>query len=386
MIYVIYGPGGSGKSRFQVQVIADKLRETRQNVVTNLALDVPRLAEYLEQKFPRENLRVTERVRVLTDAETRYFWRYRGPVVWTGHEYEMQEDKGTHGVCYIVDEAGAAGFSAKAWASMGDSRTPRGIECAAYLDQQRKHSDDVYFSTNGRNPNRICKDVRDVAHYFIRLRNEYLAQYGIFRGRGRFTAKMYDHEPEKSSTPIRQIDFHIDEQGLASCYRTEQGVGVTGTTHADKGARAKGISIWWAIPGAFALVSLIFFIPQWMGSLAGGYVSKSKAPKAQATQANTENTTLRPREAQASSTQSNPLQPNTFRQEEPEVYIRGYVKSAGKHNILLSDGRLLREGDGQLQTVITAGRNVVAVVNGGKRYYQKEPPKTTQAQQHATRP
>jgi len=375
MIYVLYGPGGSGKSRIQVQIVADKLRKSRQNVSTNLALDVPRLAEYLEEKYPLENLNVLGRVRVLTEEETKYFWRYRGPYRWKpGTDYDLEEDKGASGCCFIIDEAGAAGFSAKAWAAMGDSRSPRGVECAAYLDQQRKYSDDVYFSTNGRNPNRICKDVRDVAHYFIKLRNEYLARYGMFRGRGRFVAKTFDHEPGPSSEPIAEETFTLDAQGLASCYRTEQGVGVSGVS-ADKGARAQGISIWWAAVAAAALVSLIFFIPQGLGRLAGHYLTSVKqgaGAKGAPEKRDTEVPSVAiPVMAGPDRTvaQKSPGPWDSAKQPTPppqqQVWVRGYVMRGNRIQVLLTDGRTLTQGDGVLRRWT---KNFVELTTGERVY------------------
>lgn len=287
-IGIIYGPGGSGKSFFQMLIVVKQLRETRRNICTNLSIKIPELQAWLERTYPNECIDAGARIRLLTEAETREFWRYRGPIKWTGTDaatvYDGVEDKGVNGVCYIIDEAGAAGFDALGWAS-SDGRTSRGTKAIWYLDQQRKFGDDVFASTNGRTPGQIAKPFRDKAHKFIRLRNEYLATYGPFKGRGRFVWKEYGQEPTGSNKvePVQRGTFAYGT-GLEDCYRTEQGVGVIGAK-ADKGAKAKGIPIMWVIPMALALSSLCFLVPYALGKIGGSVISgaaggegASKAP------------------------------------------------------------------------------------------------------------
>lgn len=271
-IRVLYGRGGSGKSMYQMHILVEQLRESKRNICTNLAVDVPKLNAYLERKYPSENLRLVNRLRILTVEETREFWKYRGPRRWRpGSDYDLEDDPGTEGVCYIIDEAGAAGFSAQEWASKTQSST-RGVECTWYLDQQRKFGDDVYASTNGSTPGEIAKGFRAKAHEFVRLKNEYLAQWGMFRGRGRFLADFFVREPDKTTEAFRRVVFNLDKDGLADCYHTAQGVGVSGTK-ADVGARAKGIPILWVIPLGIALASLAGLVPWLLGKGAGSYIS-----------------------------------------------------------------------------------------------------------------
>ena len=277
-IGIIYGPGGSGKSFFQMLIVVKQLRETRRNICTNLSIKVPELQAWLERNYPDECIDAGARIRLLTEAETREFWRYRGPIKWLGTDaatvYDGVVDEGVNGVCYIIDEAGAAGFDALGWAS-SDGRTSRGTKAIWYLDQQRKFGDDVFASTNGRSPGQIAKPFRDKAHKFIRLRNEYLATYGPFKGRGRFVWKEYGQEPTGSNKvePVQRGTFCYGT-GLEDCYKTEQGVGVIGAK-ADKGAKAKGIPIMWVIPMALALSSLCFLVPYALGKIGGAVISKT---------------------------------------------------------------------------------------------------------------
>jgi len=234
-----------------MRLIITELRTTKRNVVTNLAVNVPRLCEYLEQTYPDESIDVVNRIWLLSVDETKVFWKHRGPYQYAGiigfpGSDDVVESDGKQGVLFVIDEAGAAGFDANGWAQ-SDGRTSRGQDCAWYLDQQRKFGDDVYASQNGRRPAGIAKPFRDKAHSFIRLKNGYLQTYGMFKGRGRFTATHYTHEPDKSSEPMKEETWQMDAVGIASCYRTQDGVGVKGVA-ADIGKKAKGIPIVLMIP------------------------------------------------------------------------------------------------------------------------------------------
>jgi len=290
MIGIIYGPGGAGKSRYQVGLAVAQLRETQRNVVTNLALNVPKLAAWMEKTYPGTDYRVAERIRILNEKETEHFWEFRGNdrcVIGfdavTGYPtVDYERDLGAHGVCFIIDEAGAAGFDAQRWAE-SDGRSTRGVRCKWYLDQQRKFGDDVFASTNGRSPAGIAKGFRDKAHKFYRLKNNRLASWGIFRGTDSFKAEIFTSEPTAGSRvePIATEKFHLDEKGLAACYFTEKGVGVLGTG-ADKGSRARGISVYWVFPLAGLAASLCVFIPYMAakGTSAALGLTKQSAVKA----------------------------------------------------------------------------------------------------------
>lgn len=339
-IHIIFAPGGGGKSFYQMLIIENQLLNTARNIVTNLAVDVPALAEYMARVYPHRETNVGARIRLLTEEETPFFWKYRGPLRWDARaDYELIEDKGEKGVCYVIDEAGAAGFSAQAWAeSVG--RSTRGVLCTAYLDQQRKHGDDVFASTNGRTPNQIAKAFRDKAHYFIKCRNGYLAQWGIFRGKGEFSARWFLEEPGPKSEHMRKEVWKLDTKGLANCYRTEQGVGVLGT-NADKGQRAKGITITWLIP-AFMAVALMIVGGPW---LMGKFFQKAITPKAARSAPPAKPSHV---DAKASPPPSAPIPGQISVAVAPQPAprkVRGVVVGNGRVTVTLSDGTVWSESD-----------------------------------------
>lgn len=275
MITILFGPGGSGKSYYQVRLVAECLRYTQRNVSTNLSLDLPALQAWVDKQG--WSVDVATRIRILTTAETKEFWKYRGPNIWNPKtDYDLVPDPGLNGTLFIIDEAGAAGFDGRGWAE-STGRSSRGVEASWYLDQQRKFGDDVVASQNGTTPHGIAKPFRDKAHNFVQLKNGYLRQMGIFRARGRFTARWFASEPQRDSEPWKTENWTMDTTGLAACYRTQDGVGISGR-QADKGTRAKGIPVLWAFPMAIAAASLCVLIP-WLLSRGAKKITSGTSAK-----------------------------------------------------------------------------------------------------------
>lgn len=265
MITIVYGPGGSGKSYYQMRLIHEEMKNGRRNVSTSLAVELPAYQAYCDKMGLKVD--VASRIRILTPAEGREFWKYRGPNRWNPHsEYDLLVDPGTEGTLFVLDEAGVLGFDSKGWAAK-HGNTSRGEACSWYLDQQRKFGDDVIASVNGSHPHGIAKPLRDKAHNFVKLRNGYQRQMGIFKARGRFEAQWFAMEPTPTSEAWRKETWELDTTGLAGCYRTQDGVGITGTT-ADIGKRAKGIPVLWAFPLAIAAASSLFIVPWALAKLA----------------------------------------------------------------------------------------------------------------------
>jgi len=369
-IHVVYGPGGAGKSLYQLtEILIPQLRETKRNILTNLPLELGRLNQYLEQTYPGEGLRPLERIRILTGKECGVFWRYRGPLRWSIHVHpsnayavpDLVEAPSPDGVCYIIDEAGDVGFSAIAWAE-NIGKSSRAIECLHYLDQQRKMGDDSFFSTNGRAPGAIAKGFRDKAHYFIRLKNNRLAVFGPFRGTNDFRWQKFIIEPTPSNgaEPVTEGKFHLDEKGSASCYRTQDGNNIVGTT-ADKGARAKGLSIYWVFPLFIGIASLAFVIPWLLGKgtqAVVGAKTEKIAPKTAVPEA--------PKPQAISVLPSSHFAPTNQASAAPvEIVCTGYVVKGREVAAFLSDGGSLH---GSEVAAITKSH---VYASSGKRYRLK---------------
>jgi len=351
MINVLYGPGGSGKSLWQMHIIVHELRFSPRNIVTNMSIIVPRFAEYLEEKYPGEKLNLLQRLRILTPAESGEFWKFRGPLLYLGPDvYDFGVDRGDKGVAFIIDEAGACGFSAMGYAQRL-SRVTRGEEFAFYLDQQRKFSDNVYMSTNGRTPHGIAKPVRDKAHEFTRLKNGALAQYGIFRGSGKFYRYHYAMEPDRTVEPFQQGTFPQDWEGLASCYRTQDGIGVVGI-EADKGSRARGIPVWTVVPMVMCLGLMVVVVPWVAGRSLTRWVSEPIAKKVKAA---TPEKVARSSDARATAREVVPIHSAPLPVADSKVWVTGYLVRNGQRHAVLSDGSIVREEDKRI-TAVGGGR------------------------------
>jgi len=335
-IHVLFGPGGSGKSYFQARLVVQELSTTQRNISTNLSLNIPRLQQYLDEQGA--SVDVARRVRILTEEETREFWKYRGPKRVSaegGPDAELVEaDKGEKGCVFIIDEAGVSGFDALGWAAT-EGRATRGQAASWYLDQQRKFGDDVWASCNGRRPGAIAKPFRDKAHAFIRLKNGYQSQFGMFKGRGRFTARWFQVEPTtKDVEHYREDVWTMDVEGIGSVYRTQDGVGVVGTT-ADIGKRAKGIPIIWAVPGAIIIFLVALVGVPWL--FAKFTIGKNQPPAGEHPKASQ----VQPGQAQPGQA---PLQATAVSTAKPDVFVTGVVHRGKEFIIQLSDGRTITDG------------------------------------------
>jgi len=335
-IHILFGPGGSGKSYFQIRWIYNELTTTIRNVVTNLSIDIPALQAYIEKVKPEASVDVSARLRLLTEPETKEFWTIRGPKRPNPHsEYGelIDIDKGVNGVLYVIDEAGACGFDANGWAQgLEGSRGTRGQRAVWYLDQQRKFGDDVVASCNGRRPAAIAKPFRDKAHAFIRLKNGYLSQWGMFKGKGQFSAKWFQVEPDKNTEHYREDIWKMDATGLAACYRTAEGVGVVGTT-ADIGKKAKGIPIGWAIPACILIgAALMLGVPKLISMAVQKTVPVSKKEENRVGGPSVAPTVVSERTDKVIAPSPN-----------PNVFVTGVVHRGGEFLITLSDGRMLTE-------------------------------------------
>ena len=180
MIHFIVGKPRNGKSLLAAMRIIDALTKTSQFVVTNMALRLDVLQDYLDEQG--HDIHVLDRVFLLDDEQAKNFWLYRGnnyvlPVPDDYYEkkgkggdrenvsYEplfsdpiwrvggrLQNDDGSPtnflGVCYVIDEV------QNIWPARGWEGT--GHHIGFYLAQHGKLGDTVYFITqNVKNVDRL---------------------------------------------------------------------------------------------------------------------------------------------------------------------------------------------------------------------------------------
>lgn len=418
-IHVVLGKPGSGKSRYVTGKVIQELREGKRNIVTNLPLNLGRLNEYLQETYPKEDIRVLQRVRIMTDDEMRRFWTIRGQkdaptnypedlppfLEWyKGFPFEegqqitqdllervaahkesarQQYDtairdlqrkrtewisnfgtiEGTEGVVYFLDEAHIA-FNARDWATFGR-------EALHYLSQHRKLGDDVWPITQA--PGNLDKQFRSVAQDFTVLKNDYKARYSIFKGRGRFVWKSYNQEPSGNMEPFMRGTFELDPTGIASCYDTARGIGVHGSK-ADIGVKAGGISIWWAAVGVLVLVSSILWVPKLLSGVVASKMDKSgKRVEAKG------NMEKPHQQAKVNTVVSQP-QPAIQKPQVPEVTVIAYAFDGRGPIVWLSDGTIHRR-----DTIKAVYQNAVEMTDGTMlKFAARKPPPASDAA-HATR-
>lgn len=285
--------------------VIEVLRTTRKYIVTNLALNVPRLCEYLQEKYG-ESFNAANRIRILEEEECAQFWLYFAPglsldpmkriniplpdgkplavldfspryqamkqayEVWkdssapdfSGYSEEnfqkLLQPQWSGGVAYFIDECHEF-FNARRWASTGN-------DCLHYLTQHRKLGDDVFFITQA--VANCDKQLRSVTQEFIYLRNHNKEKLPIFGGLFRsfpvFTRSTYS-EPMTGmpgQLAMETRTFRLDVPGLCSCYDTARGVGIQGAG-ADTDEKKKGLPI--SVLFVFGLVLVAFF---WWGTSA----------------------------------------------------------------------------------------------------------------------
>lgn len=336
-IRIVFGKPGAGKSRYATGRLIEELRETKRNIVTNLPLRLDRLNEYLQQRWPDENIACRDRITLLDDKKLKEFYKERGPGAGVG------------GVAYFIDEAQIP-FNARDWAT-----ADRGL--FAYLTQHRHQGDDVWALTQA--PGNLDKQFRSLAQDFRRLRNDRLVKLGVFRGFDQLRCQHFDVEPSGKAEPYLTEKFQLDPKGIASCYDTSGGIGLSGGGKADIGARAKGLTIGWGAAGLFLLASLVFLVPWGLGQATKKYLGKTET-KAQSSK---EPVPGIPGTKQGDASRNRPGGPSQPGQladttPSPAVWVRGFLARGNKVQVLLTDGRMLTETSKELDRVDRNGATV----------------------------
>jgi hypothetical protein len=127
-IHIVCGKPGGGKSLFAMHLLVKELRESDRNIVTNLAVRVPELNAYMQRFWPDEDFRVLQRLRILSEQESKDFWNHRrvidnemadeqagkAPVT---DKAALDKDDAGKGVAYFLDEAHEH-FNAREWANL----------------------------------------------------------------------------------------------------------------------------------------------------------------------------------------------------------------------------------------------------------------------------
>lgn len=318
-IHFISGKPGHGKTLYAVGKIVRELIRTERKVVTNVALDLPRLNEYIQEKYPQAGVDLHSRLQILDEEQAKTFWKFR-----------YEEGQKDIGVLYVLDEIHLY-FNAREWMNTGK-------DCLHYISQHRKLCDDILAIT--QSIGNVDKQFRSVAEDFSVMRNEYTAKFGPFRGRGRFTRKTYDTYTGDTTrqVPFEVSHFKLDASGIASCYNTSAGVGVLNDTNPHKLKPAKGIPIMWIWPALALVVVAVTMIPRLLSNAFAADISEEFVDR----QHDADHVKL-PEPVY--------LEDDKNEVEISNVKIAGYYQIGGKHHVILSDGSSYDTTDRELEKI-----------------------------------
>lgn len=373
-LHFISGKPGGGKSLYAMKLICDELRHGKRTVVTNVAVRLADLNEYLRTGD------MVERLRVLEFEEAKRFWQCR-QIGWNVKPVsEEQESRGKlldFGVCeninggersayelggvlYVIDEAHLF-FASRDW-----SKTGR--HASWYLTQHRKLGDDVIC---------ITQAIEQVEVAFRRLAEDYTYVSNIGKRRlfgfalpQRFVTGTY-LKPFTGAITDRAMCrtvFSLDTKGLAKCYDTAAGFGVLGRA-ADIGARRRG----WPWQVGVGLILFAGFMIWWGASAGARWLGHTGArlltgsPSAVNASAG----------VQPSPAPVPPVPPSglvvTVRPAEPPPLpgpaMVGFIGGVGgvPVQVALADGSVYRESDGDLDFACRK----YCVIGGRTSYWQR---------------
>lgn len=382
MIRTYTGKPRAGKSYGAVKNEAYvEATEGIRTIVTNLSLDPGELSALVQERCPGADFDPNVRLVLITKEEAKQFWLIRGPApedrlkATTIEEQKagIFPDFGVHqaqrnnpGVLYILDEAHVL-FDARMWAS-------NGLALTYYNSQHGKLNDDVVFITQFiALLDKRCVGFSQSFHVFRNYRFEKFMT--IFRAPGHFEETVYSVMPAKGVDWDERHTYKIDTR-LAACYDTSAGVGISGRKQPEK-PRIKGLSFKWLVAGvAVASISLwwISDLPAWlfMKSSGGQAVSKTFSSHSAASTRTMAAETSTPA-THKNDDFSSEIPKSAVRvieelpTEETKIWVRGYAVGRGQLNVLLSDGRVLSEGDGILARI---ERNYIELKDGRRIYRQ----------------
>lgn len=303
------GLPGDGKSLSGTRRLVRELVEGWRQIVTNLPLELGELESYARKEAGKPDLDVRGRVTVLRDEQVRKFWLVRGsgwhlvdipdaaykdnvfPDLVTTYRWPQavgvereplgnlslteckrlaksgELETGTvAGTLYIIDECQNF-FPSRSW-----QQTAPGL--LFYLSQHRHCGDDIVFIT--QKESQVEKVVRNLVQEFWVFRNLVNRRRLGFRLPGLFGWTQFAEPPSMQGAQYQSLGtFRLDVEGLASCYRTADGVGVGGPMlSADTKRKKQGVSWIWGVALLVVIVAALCYVPFGLGGILGRWLSR----------------------------------------------------------------------------------------------------------------
>jgi len=269
MIRLFIGTPGAGKSYAALKDLVEELAYGSRLVVTNLPVLPGELNAWMAKEHPAWTDDINQRIRIISEEETKQFYRYRGIAGDIGSVTKEDSLVGRHlpyadfrgaGVLYIIDEAHIP-FDSREWASTGP-------ELTYYNSQHRKLGDELVFITQFEKL--IDVRVRGFVQEFCYFNNNGMEKFmTYFQKPATFTMEVHRKPPSGPGSPaaLERRTYRMDFT-LAKCYDTSAGVGIAGRKLPER-KRKKALSVFWLIIPIVLAGYIIAKTPGWMGKGAG---------------------------------------------------------------------------------------------------------------------
>jgi len=371
MIEMMTGLPGAGKSYGTLCRIMEVLETTDKYVVTNVALLLDNLNAYYQKRHNEGKpfIDVFARVRLITTAEAREFWRFRGTFTVLPSKSLKKKRKGPleplpeqdedelntakvvdlvnawivenqgylPGVFYVIEEAHIL-FDARSWQTTEGTLT-------FYNSQHRKYRDDALFVTQFLKL--VETRVKGFAENFYVYRNFAGRKvYQFLRMPSRMRELKFPVDPNTPGARSDEERWRPLDLERAACYNTMAGVGVRGAAKPEE-RNVRGFSLpWWTPIGALVIGGILFmFGSRWFIHKGAATFLKEPAqyvnPSIQNanTQSTAKNEPSKPRSVDRAPDRKAP-EPRA--EEKPATVVGTLVTPEGRVLVVLSDGRRLR--------------------------------------------
>jgi len=359
MIKGIIGKPGGGKSYCALQVIVDELLSSRRKIITNVAVIIPELAQYMHDVYG-DSCECSERIIILQHEDVKRFWTFRQNVLGP-------DGKKVAGCVFVLDELHRH-YNARQWAE-GD----KGRACLDYITAHRHFADDIWYIT--QSTGFLEKQFLRVTQEFIQVRNYSKERWGWFRGQDHIKASVFLRPPDSATVlPTHGYKIFLDTKRLAKCYHTDSMDSGNIGGPADKGQKSKGLpywSIWLIFAGVMlAIVGGMLALKKGVNAGVGKFMKVTPFQHANTTSTPITNTTV----AGALASIGAPTQTVTLEaagqaigggwsEMRTRVTLRSLAISGNKVDAWLSNGFRIRHTDRLLQEV---GPDFI--VYDGRRY------------------
>jgi hypothetical protein len=339
-------------------MILDELACGVRPVITNIPLRLGEVNAYFQKRYPiaykrrfldTDSVHISDIVRLLTDEEMATFFCFRGEDVHLASVTNVEWRNGKRpdysavkdgGVFYVLDEVHIA-FNARKWAETGN-------EVLYYLSQHRKLGDDVVCITQAIS--NVDKQFRSVAQDYTYIKNLSKQRLGLFRMPSLFMRSTYAQPATDNSKAMENGTFSLDVSGIASCYDTAKGVGIHGRKGADTKERKSGVHWLWFVIG---LPLLLFAIYRYVPNMLSRYLFPGLPSHIGQKAVSVERGGSMVASSSASGVSYDPGKTNAMVTNMETIVCTGYGILPGNNTfVTLSDGRIARSRDGEVQSIL----------------------------------